>query len=77
MSLSRCHVRSSEKEKGRHIGNFWKQGRIHGRISRVRLGRSSDAKTARKTPKKQMRYRRTDGPTNGPTQWGIESRARD
>ena len=41
-----------------------KQGRIHGRISRVRLGRSSDAKTAQKTPKKQMRYRLTDQPTN-------------
>ena len=41
-----------------------KQGRIHGRISRVRLGRSSDAKTARKTPKKQMRYRPTDQRTD-------------
>ena len=42
-----------------------KQGRIHGKNSHVRLGRSSDAKTARKTPKKQMRYRPTDGRTDG------------
>ena len=28
-----------------------KQGRLHGRISRVRLGRDNDAKTARKTDK--------------------------
>ena len=38
------------------------QGRIHGRISRVQLGRGSDAKTARKMPKKQMRYQRTNRP---------------
>jgi len=38
-----------------------KQGRIHGRISRVRLGRSSDAKTARKRRKNKCV---TDRPTD-------------
>ena len=41
-----------------------KQGRIHGRISHVRLGRSGDAKTAQKTLTKQMHYRQTNQPTN-------------
>ena len=36
------------------------QGRIHSKISQVRLGRSSHAKAAQKTPKKQMRYQPTD-----------------
>ena len=39
-----------------------KQGRIRGRISRVRLGRGSDAKTIWNTPKKQIRYQPTDRP---------------
>ena len=61
-------VSQSHMSWNREIGPFEaKQGRIHGRISRVRLGRSSDAKTARKTPKKQMRCWPTDGPTNRPT----------
>ena len=46
-----------------------KQGRIHGRISCVRLGRISDAKTAQKLPKKtkQMRYQLTNRPIDEPT----------
>ena len=39
-----------------------KQGRVHGNISSVQLGRSGDAKTTRKTLKKEMR----DQPIN---QW--------
>ena len=48
---------------GRGIGEC----RIHDSSCHVPLGRSSDAKTARKTPKKQRRdspsLRQTDGPT--------------
>ena len=51
---------------GEKNGVLIKQGRIHSRISRVRLGRSSDAKTAQKTPKKQMLYKPTVQPTD---QW--------
>ena len=54
-----------------------RQDRIHGRISRVLLGRGSDVKTTRKTSKKWMRLQHTDKPTDQrtdrPTQWGIES----
>ena len=58
--LASCHT--SWIGGGGGGGGRWakEQGRIHGRISRVWLGRSSDAKTARKTPKKQL----TDRPTN-------------
>ena len=41
------------------------------------LGRGCNAETARKTPKKQMRYQRTNQLTDGPTQWLKESRAYD
>ena len=40
------------------------QGRIHGYRSRVRVGRSSDARTARKRRKKLTE---TDRPTDRPT----------
>ena len=35
-----------------YSGQFREQGRIHGRISRVRLGRSSDAKNCSKNAEK-------------------------
>ena len=49
-----------------------KEGRIHGRISRVRLGRSSDAKTARKMPEKTNAV--TDQPMEGPTDQRTDQR---
>ena len=60
-----------------------KQGRIHGRISCVRLGSSSDAKTARKNKcvtdqlTDQPTNRPTDQPADGWTKREVESRARD
>ena len=49
-----------------HNDTYAKQGRIHGRISHLRLGRGSVAKTARITPNKST-DRPIDLPTNGLT----------
>ena len=47
-----------------------KQGRLHGRIGRVRSGRDTGTVTRKLPeipPKKQMRYRVTDRPNDQPT----------
>ena len=46
-----------------------KQGRIHGYLSRVRVGRGGEKKAKCDGP--------TDQPTDRRTEWVIESRARD
>ena len=51
------------KVEGRGSG----RRQIHDSIIRWWLGRSFDAKTAHKTPKKQMGDRPMDQPTDGPT----------